>query len=69
MSFRRIELRPNLRAGEGGLDRDSWVKGDQVTTIGKGKAVYPPLGALDAAAMGKIAQAIGLALDLLQGLP
>jgi mRNA interferase MazF len=59
-----FRLRPNLRAGEGGLDRDSWVKCDQVTTIEKAKAVYPPLGALSPAALEKIEQAIKLALDL-----
>ena len=61
---RAFGLRPNLRAGEGGLVRDSWVKCDQVTTIEKGKAVSPPLGALGTAALEKIAQAIKLALDL-----
>ena len=59
-----FRLRPNLRAGEGGLDRDSWVKCHQVTTIEKARAVYPPLGALSVAALGKIEQAIKLALDL-----
>src|SRR5450755_3292834 len=56
-----FRLRPNLRAGEGGLDRDSWVKCDQVTTVEKAKAVYPPLGALSTAALEKIEQAIKLA--------
>ena len=59
-----FRLRPNLRAGEGGLDRDSWVKCDQVTTVEKAKAVYPPLGALSPAALEKMEQAIKLALDL-----
>ena len=59
-----FRLRPKLGAGEGGLDRDSWAKCDQVTTIEKAKAVYPPLGALGQAALEKIEQAIKLALDL-----
>jgi mRNA interferase MazF len=59
-----FSLRPKLRAGEGGLDRDSWVKCDQVTTIEKAKAVYPPLGSVSEAAMEKTEQAIKLALDL-----
>jgi mRNA interferase MazF len=59
-----FRLRPSLRAGEGGLDRDSWVKCDQVTTIEKDKAVYPPLGALSTTVLEKIGQAIKLALDL-----
>ena len=57
-------LRPNLQAGEGGLDRNSWVKCDQVTTIEKARAVYPPLGSVSAATLEKIEQAIKLALDL-----
>ena len=59
-----FSLRPKLRAGEGGFDRDSWVKCDQVTTIEKAKAVYPPLGSVSQAAMEKMEQAIKLALDL-----
>jgi len=59
-----FRLRPNLRAGEGGLDRDSWVKCDQVTTIEKAKAVYPPLCSLSAAALEKVGEAIKMALDL-----
>src|SRR5271156_2683993 len=59
-----FSLRPKLRAGEGGLDRDSWVKCDQVATIEKAKAVYPPLGSVSEAAMEKMEQAIKLALDL-----
>jgi mRNA interferase MazF len=59
-----FRLRPNLRAGEGGLDRDSWVKCDQVTTIEKAKAIYPPLGSLSTAALEKVGEAIKMALDL-----
>jgi|SRR5580658_8684470 mRNA interferase MazF len=59
-----FSLRPKLRAGEGGLNRDSWVKCDQVTTIEKAKAVYPPLGSVSQAAMEKMELAIKLALDL-----
>jgi mRNA interferase MazF len=64
VEHKAFSLRPKLRAGEGGLDRDSWVKCDQVTTIEKAKAVYPPLGALSRAALEKMEQAIKLALDL-----
>jgi mRNA-degrading endonuclease toxin of MazEF toxin-antitoxin module len=59
-----FHLRPKLRAGEGGLDCDSWVKCDQVTTVEKAKAVYPPLGALSPAKLEKVQQAIKMALDL-----
>ncbi|MGA3098739.1 MAG: type II toxin-antitoxin system PemK/MazF family toxin [Bryobacteraceae bacterium] len=57
-------LRPPLRAGEGGLDRDSWAKCDQVTTVEKSRAVYPPLGTVREPALEKIGQAIKLALEL-----
>ena len=59
-----FRLRPALRAGEGGLNRDSWVKCDKVTTIEKSKAVYPPIGKLSASTMEKIEHAIKLALEL-----
>jgi mRNA interferase MazF len=59
-----FSLRPKLSAGEAGLDRDSWVKCDQVTTIEKIKAVYPPLGAVSQAIIEKAEQAIKLALEL-----
>jgi mRNA interferase MazF len=59
-----FSLRPQLRAGEGGLKRDSWVKCDQVSTIEKNTAVYPPLGAVSRPALEKIEQAIKRALEL-----
>ena len=59
-----FRLRPCLRAGEGGLDRDSWVKCDQVTTIERARAIYPPLGALSQASLDRIGEAIKLALEL-----
>lgn len=61
---RAFSLRPKLGAGEGGLRRDSWVKCDQVSTIEKKKAVYPPLGVVGRASLDKIENAIKLALDL-----
>ena len=62
---RAFSLRPKLRGGEGGLARDSWVKCDQVTTIEKAKAVYPPLGVVSKQYMERIGQAIKQALELL----
>jgi mRNA interferase MazF len=59
-----FRLRPLLRAGEGGLDRDSWVKCDKVTTIEKTKALYPPLGALSRTSLDRIGEAIKVALEL-----
>ncbi|MGA3044459.1 MAG: type II toxin-antitoxin system PemK/MazF family toxin [Bryobacteraceae bacterium] len=59
-----FRLRPKLRAGEGGLDRDSWVKCDQVTTMEKVRAIYPPLGTLNQTSLDRIGEAIKLALEL-----
>src|SRR5882762_9074324 len=49
-----FSLRPKLKAGEGGLKRDSWVKCDQVTTIEKSSAVYPPLGPLSRTSLAMV---------------
>jgi mRNA interferase MazF len=59
-----FSLRPKLQAGEGGLDRDSWVKCDQVTTIEKQKTIFPPLGSVSKPALARIEQAIKQALEL-----
>jgi mRNA interferase MazF len=64
VEHKAFRLRPSLRAGEGGLDRDSWAKCDQVTTIEKAKAVYPPLGALNQLSLDRVGEAIKLALEL-----
>jgi mRNA interferase MazF len=61
---RAFSLRPRLRAGEGGLDRDSWAKCDQVTTIEKSKALFPPLGVLSRASLDSVERAIKQALEL-----
>lgn len=59
-----FSLRPKLKVGEGGLRRDSWVKCDQVTTIEKSRAVYPPLGALSAGSLATVGEAVMRALEL-----
>ena len=61
---RQFSLRPKLRAGQGGLAHDSWVKCDQVTTVEISSAVFPPLGVVDAESMKQIESAIRVALDL-----
>jgi len=61
---REFSLRPRLKAGEGGLDRDSWVKCDQPTTVEKRLAVYPSLGFLARASMQRIEAAVKASLDL-----
>ena len=61
---RQFSLRPKLKAGQGGLMRESWVKCDQVTTVETATAVYPPLGSLDRFTMKTIEGAIRVALAL-----
>ncbi len=59
-----FSLRPKLNAGEGGLNRESWVKCDQPTTVEKQLVIYPPLGTLASASMQRIETAVKVALDL-----
>jgi mRNA interferase MazF len=61
---RAFSLRPRLRAGEAGLARDSWVKCDQVTTIEKRHAIFPPLGAMGKQSLERVEEAIKQALEL-----
>jgi len=59
-----FSLRPRLRAGEGGLARDSWVKCDQVTTLEKKVICYPPLGVIGPESFDRVEQAIKQTLEL-----
>jgi len=60
----RFALRVPIRAGDGGLSRDSWAKCDQVTTLEKTLVRYPPLGRLDEVTLRKIEDGIRIALEL-----
>lgn len=60
----RMSLRVAIQAGDGGLNRDSWAKCDQVTTVDKQLALYPALGRISAAALDRIEDAIRIALDI-----
>jgi mRNA interferase MazF len=60
----RFSLRVQLSPGEGGLDRDSWAKCDQVTTLEKDLLLYPSLGRLGSETLGRIEHAIKIALQL-----
>jgi mRNA-degrading endonuclease toxin of MazEF toxin-antitoxin module len=62
--YKAFSLRPKLLAGEAGLDHDSWVKCDQVTTVEKRRAIYPALGTLGSPSLQRIEQAIKRALEL-----
>ncbi|MGB7554998.1 MAG: type II toxin-antitoxin system PemK/MazF family toxin, partial [Candidatus Korobacteraceae bacterium] len=59
-----FSMRVKLRASEGGLDRDSWVKCDQPTTVEKESVAFPPLGRLRSESMQMVEAAVKLALDL-----
>jgi len=64
VQHRQFSLRPRLDAGEGGLSKVSWAKCDQVTTLEKDFAVYPPIGSLGDASLHRIEQAVRTALEL-----
>jgi len=60
---KRFSLRVPIRAGEGGLPSASWAKCDQVTTVERTVLLYPPSGRLSSITLGKIEQAVKLALE------
>jgi len=64
VEHRKFSLRVSIRAGEGGLDRASWAKCDQITTLEKGLVRYPPLGRVSDATISQIEDAIRTALEL-----
>jgi len=64
VEHKAFSLRPKVKAGEGGLDRDSWIKCDKVTTVEKASAVYPPLGRLSEQALARVGEAVKRALEL-----
>ncbi len=61
---RAFNLRLKLRAAEGGLNFDSWVKCDQPTTVEKHSVFYPPLGSLSVATMRAVETAVKMSLEL-----
>ena len=64
IEHRKFSLRVPLRPSEGGLERASWAKCDQVTTLEKSLVRYPPLGRLSDATLSRIENAIRTALEL-----
>jgi mRNA interferase MazF len=61
---KHFSVRPLISAGEGGLQRTSWAKCDQVTTVEKNSMLYPPLGRLSRSTMQVIEQSLRIALEL-----
>ena len=64
VEHRAFSLRVRLRTGEAGLNRESWVKCDQPTTIEKQLVLHPPLGNLQPILMEQVEIAVKRALDL-----
>ncbi|MGC2107922.1 MAG: type II toxin-antitoxin system PemK/MazF family toxin [Candidatus Korobacteraceae bacterium] len=64
VEHKAFSLRVQLHAGDGGLNRDSWAKCDQPTTIQKETVLYPPLGRLRTDSMEKVEAAVKRALEL-----
>ena len=59
-----FSLRVPVRPPEGGLERNSWAKADQVHTVEKGDLVYPPLGRISQAVLRQIEEAVRITLQL-----
>jgi mRNA interferase MazF len=64
VEHKQFSLRPKLTAGTGGIQRDSWLKCDQPTTLAKDSAVYPPVGFLSGESMSIVEAALRKALHL-----
>lgn len=64
VEHKQFSLRPKIASGEGGLAKDSWAKCDQVTTLEKSLAVYPPLGMLPPGALTRLEDAVRIGLEL-----
>ena len=61
---KKFRIRPLLRAGESGLDVNSWAKCDQVTTLEKALLAYPSLGTLSTSSLRAIEKGVRAALKL-----
>ncbi len=61
----KFSLRVHLKPGEAGLQRDSWAKCDQVTTLEKSLLIYPPRGRLADDTLKRVEEGVKLALQLL----
>jgi mRNA interferase MazF len=64
VKHKAFSLRPKIKAGDGGLDRDSWIKCDRVTTVEKASAVYPPIGRMSQQSLARVGEAVKRALEL-----
>jgi mRNA-degrading endonuclease toxin of MazEF toxin-antitoxin module len=60
----KFSFRVVLSPPQGGVDRESCAKCDQVTTFEKARFIYPPLGRTSHTILQEIERAIKLALQL-----
>ncbi len=61
----QFSLRVQINPGDGGLEKNSWAKCDQVTTLEKRSLEYPPLGMLSGPTFKRIQEQVKIALGLL----
>jgi mRNA interferase MazF len=61
----QFSLRVQIKPGDGGLEKNSWAKCDQVTTLEKKALEYPPLGVLSGSTFKSIQEQVKIALGLI----
>ena len=61
----QFSMRIQIAPGDGGLEKNSWAKCDQVTTLEKKALEYPPLGVLSGPRLKLIQEQVKIALGLL----
>lgn len=61
----QFSMRVQIKPGDGGLEKYSWAKCDQVTTLEKKALDYPPLGMLSGPTIKRIQEQVKIALGLL----
>jgi len=61
----RFSMRVPIRAGDGGLNYDSWAKCDQVMTLEKTLIRYPATGTVSSVTLNKIEEQVKISLGLL----
>jgi mRNA interferase MazF len=61
----QFSMRVQIKPGDGGLEKNSWAKCDEVTTLEKSALDYPPLGMLSGPTFRRIQEQVKIALGLL----
>jgi mRNA interferase MazF len=60
----QFSMRVQIKPRDGGLEKNSWAKCDQVTTLEKKALDYPPLGMLSGPMIKRIQEQVKIALGL-----